>query len=114
MLSLGNHPRALGAEAQVLLSSFELCEQIELKEESRSEKTGVGVGPRDPDNHVIELGWQDGKAYTLTFSFGPRSDPPRFLPFSRSFGPRCRRRVFPQQKIRSHYGHKRPSQVNLA
>ncbi len=67
MLSLGNHPRALGAEAQVLLSSFELCEQIELKEESRTEKTGVGVGPRDPENHVIELGWQDGKTYTLTF-----------------------------------------------
>jgi hydrogenase-4 transcriptional activator len=66
MLSLGNHPRALGAEAQFLLSSFELCEQIELKE-SRSEKTGVGAGPRDADNHVIELGSQDGKTYTLTF-----------------------------------------------
>ena len=76
MLSLGNHPRALGAEVQSLLGSFELCEQIELNEESRSEKTRVAVAPRDPDYHVIELGWQNGKRYTMTFRSRPAAKRP--------------------------------------
>ena len=66
MLSLGNHPRALGAELQSLLRSLGSCDRMEFIEESDAAE-GKSLQSADPSAHTIVLGWQNGKKYSLTF-----------------------------------------------
>ena len=66
MLSLGNHPRALGAELQSVLRSLGSYDQAELKEESAASTETPGER-FDLPAQTIALGSQDGKRYSLSF-----------------------------------------------
>ena len=66
MLSLRNHPRALGAELQLVLRSLGSYDQAELKEESAASTETPGERLDFPAQ-TIALGSQDGKRYSLSF-----------------------------------------------